>query len=123
MNKILCCFLFLTMATFGRPTHAQEVFLDGFPDVPLLEGVTELTEERIVFDTLGGTVAQTELSTPTTAKETITRYSAELPTFGWECTLIKHTLRCNLEGNLLLITDSNPNEKPGRIILRLEPTK
>lgn len=102
---------------------AAEPFIEGFPDVPLLEGLQEIESERIVFDTPSGTVAETILASESPAAGYIASYAASLPSFGWTCERQELVLRCKRDNNSLIFKVSNPKAKNGRIILRLEPKK
>jgi len=115
----------LIVAAITFPLGAQETkqaFLEGFPDVPLLEGMHEVASERIVFDAPSGTVAQTELTVSGTAKTALDQYLAALPAFGWQCQRAKNALLCVLDGNKLMFNSKNFSGKNERIILRLEPS-
>ncbi len=120
MRKILLW----TVALLTVPLNAQDIeqaFIDGFPDVPLLAGMQEIAEERLVFDTPAGTVAQSELKGEKSAKAALDRYQNALPTFGWHCERSTLKLVCLLDGNRLTFTRKTAPKKSGRIILRLEP--
>jgi len=107
----------------ATPLSAAEPFIEGFPDVPLLEGLEEIEGERIVFDTPSGTVAKTVLTAKSPAAGYIASYAASLPSFGWTCERQELVLRCKRDNNSLMFKVSNPKATNGRIILRLEPKK
>lgn len=123
MKRMTHFILGAVLAVASISAYAQQVFLEGFPDVPLLDGVNEIAEERVVFDTPAGTVAQTVLLGEKGAKEALSRYAANLPTFGWQCSHTQISLTCARDENILLFKTTETAEKSGRIILRLEPTK
>ena len=100
---------------------ADQVFLDGFPDVPLLEGMTEETADRVVFDAPSGTVAQTAIRAGLKGNEIIEAYAKELPAFGWSCTKLPTNMKCTREQNTLVFLNENASAQNGFIILRLEP--
>jgi len=123
MRNLFISIMLLSVPSVAFVADADEVFLEGFPDVPLLEGVREKQEDRVVFDTLGGTVAQTVLISEKAASTVLARYATALPTFGWQCNHSSQQLQCKREGNGLLFSSQNAGEKAARIILRLEPNK
>lgn len=99
----------------------DQVFLEGFPDVPLLQGVEEHTGDRMVFDAPSGTVAETSIRAPYSSNKLLDAYAKELPAFGWACNRLPQGLRCTLEQNALVFLDQAPDEDEALIILRLEP--
>lgn len=114
----------LLAALLTVPVTAQEtapIFLDGFPDVPLIEGVSEAASERVVFDTPGGTVAQTTLLSSTAIGKALERFEDSLGALGWTCERIKAAMNCSRDTSSLNFTDASEPGKTTRIILRLEP--
>ena len=110
-------------AALTTAAAADEKFLEGFPDVPLLEGLTEIADERVVFDTPAGTVAQTALVSDKGADEALKRYGNTLTAFGWQCKRVARALTCAREENKLLFKGEQTADSAERIILRLEPNK
>jgi len=121
MANFVISTLMLVLASCAQIAWADETFIAGFPDVPLIEGVREVTTERIVFDTPSGTVAEILITSIGPAKQVLDRYATALPAFGWLCQREALKLSCVREGNSLSFTNKNPKNKSGRIILRLEP--
>lgn len=58
-------------------------FLSGSEDVPLMEGLAEQAETRIVFDTPGGRIVDVEAAGEVTAESARRYYEASLPALGW----------------------------------------
>lgn len=100
---------------------ADQVFLEGFPDVPLLEGVEEDFGDRVVFDTPSGTVAETSIRAQKSGGTVLDAYAKELPVFGWKCDRLPQGMRCSREKNSLVFLDQAPSTSEALIILRLEP--
>ena len=72
----------------GLPATAQEAqsdsdFIADFGDVPLMKGLTELEEERVIFDTEAGTIAETVLTGKLKANDILDFYSESLKQLGW----------------------------------------
>lgn len=65
------------------PLRADSSFLEGFPDVPLLNGFAEQAEDRMIFDTVAGTIAETVLTSP--HSDALDRYESALKGLGWSC--------------------------------------
>ncbi|MBV1901128.1 MAG: hypothetical protein KUG56_05590 [Kordiimonadaceae bacterium] len=101
--------------------QAEQVFIEGFPDVPLLEGMEEQAGERLVFDAPSGTVAETVIRANKPGKAIMDAYARELTVFGWACVPQPMALRCQREKNALIFLDKAPTKKSGIIILRLLP--
>jgi len=99
----------------------EQVYIEGFPDVPLLTELSEQAADRVVFDAPSGTVAETVIRGKIPAKDIINAYAQELIPFGWDCIRQPMTLTCVREKNRLVFLNDNPAEKSGLIILRLEP--
>ncbi|MBL4837016.1 MAG: hypothetical protein JKY34_05510, partial [Kordiimonadaceae bacterium] len=101
--------------------QAEQVFIEGFPDVPLLEGMEEQAGERLVFDAPSGTVAETMILANKSGKAIIDDYARELAVFGWLCVRQPMAMRCHREKNALVFLNKAPAKKTGIIILRLKP--
>lgn len=112
--------------TFAFAGHANEdapVFLEGFPDVPLVEGVSEVEDERVVFDTPGGTVAQATLESTIGFQKALEGFASALTALGWDCSPVEAGLGCSRDESRLAF-NADPNAQSGtRIILRLEPNE
>ncbi|TNE61402.1 MAG: hypothetical protein EP335_15565 [Alphaproteobacteria bacterium] len=115
--KALSIALFATVSAMAD----SDSFIDGFPDVPLLPGLNENPDDRTVFDTPSGTVAETTLLADRPAAAVIDDYSSDLPVLGWACDRDGRTLSCRRENDKLVFFDANPGENRGIIVLRLEP--
>lgn len=80
----LCRFLALSLALWlVQPAGAATRFLSGSEDVPLMEGLAEQVETRIVFDTPGGRIVDVEAAGEVTADQARRYYEASLPALGW----------------------------------------
>ncbi len=108
-------------AAVSFSAKADQVFLEGFPDVPLLEGVEEQAGGKVVFDAPSGTVAETVIRASENSRTVLDSYIKELPVLGWKCDRLPQGLRCKREGNNLVFLDQAPNAASALIILRLEP--
>lgn len=100
---------------------SEDRFLDGFPDVPLIEGVREIVEERVVFDTPAGTVAQTVVTSNAAPTATLSNFGNALVALGWTCKQMDTLMGCDREGSKLTFRTDPESEDNTRIILRLEP--
>ena len=62
-------------------------FFDGFPDLPLMPGLTERPESAVVFDHATGQVATAVASGPVEPAAVRQFYRRTLPPLGWvpEC--------------------------------------
>lgn len=115
----LAALLFLTT----NQAVSEDRFLEGFPDVPLLDGIEEIAEERVVFDTPGGTVAQTAFVIKSPIDQLLAGYSNALTAFGWTCSRAPLVMNCVREGSKLLFKGEEDASLGKRIILRLQPSE
>lgn len=119
--KVSAVFLSLC-GFFAEGVVAEEqIFLEGFPDVPLLEDFEEQLDARVIFDAPSGTVAETVIRASVKGAKMLDSYAKELPVFGWVCLRQPATMRCTREESVLVFLDENPAAESGVIILRLEP--
>lgn len=82
----LCSTLLAVFLAVGGTDASQEQpsgFLDGFPDIPLLEGFKEIDNAHMVFDTPGGTIAKSRLES--SFGDGLIRYAQTLKALGWAC--------------------------------------
>ncbi|MFC3052216.1 hypothetical protein [Kordiimonas pumila] len=119
MRNLLLALFFITTSAWS----ADQVFLEGFPDVPLLDGLSEQADDRVIFDTPSGTVAETVIRAKIPAKQVLNTYSKELVTFGWDCARGPLSLTCERENDRLVFLDDDPDASEGIMILRLEPVE
>ena len=70
----------------GRPALAQEpaVYLSALHDFPLMEGMTEQQENRVIFDKPGGRIVEAVFDGPITPGEINDFYLDALPPLGWQ---------------------------------------
>ena len=99
----------------------EQVFIEGFPDVPLLAGLQERIEDRVVFDAPSGTVAETVIRSNKPGSLVIDEYAKELVVFGWVCARQAMNMRCTREKSVLVFLNKTPAKKTGIIMLRLQP--
>lgn len=105
------------------PAVAAERFLDGFPDIPLLPGVSEIMpENRLVFDTPSGTLAETALSATEGSARLIDRYAEALGGLGWVCRRTQARLTCLRSGQRITFESAAAKNTPSQMVrIRLEP--
>ncbi|UTW55311.1 hypothetical protein [Kordiimonas sp. SCSIO 12610] len=119
MSKLRYSFFFLSSLILP-----QETFLEGFPDVPILEGMVEIHPEgRFVFDTPSGTIAETIMISDYDEAEAIKRYSVNLIALGWNCTQSNIKLLCTRDQHRLILDTKKSTEKKTLINIRVEPNK
>lgn len=75
--------LALLLALVAQPLGAQQVFLSGIDDLPLMPGLTELPESGVVFDKPSGRIVETYAEGPVTRESVIAFYRRTLPQLGW----------------------------------------
>lgn len=78
-------FLHSTSAlAYGQSLSTDSDFIADFGDVPLMNGLTELDDERVIFDTEAGTIAETVLVGNVKGADILTFYKQSLKQLGWE---------------------------------------
>lgn len=77
----LMAFLLLSLPVIaGEPVR----FFQELPDIPLMEGLSEVEEEAYMFDKPEGRIAQASARGDNLTKEAVTLYYRQsLPQFGW----------------------------------------
>lgn len=68
----------------GKSLGNDSDFITDFGDVPLMKGLTELDEERVIFDTEAGTIAETVLVGKIKAADIQAFYEQSLKQLGWK---------------------------------------
>ena len=81
IRSLLLCF-FVSLA---GPAAAQD-FLSVSPDLPLMEGLTEIEEEAFVFDKPEGRILEAYAVGGVTQAAVIAFYRETLPQLGWAAT-------------------------------------
>ena len=109
--------------SIGFAHAADDVFIEGLPDVPQLELVTAIEGEPVIFDTPSGTVAEFTLILSASPEEAAQAYDAALTGLGWACVAESPLLTCAREENRLVFTKPEGDESGRHIMLRLEPVE
>lgn len=117
----ICAFFYVSCAVSFAPALAEDIFIDGLPDVPLLDVVSAIEGDPVIFDTPSGTVAEFSLTLNVAGHEAVARYDAALTALGWACLRKAQSMSCEREENRLVFTSPTEGHKAHRIILRLEP--
>ncbi len=74
----------LALAASGAAAAAAgKSFLGGVEDLPLMAGLTEVAEARVVFDKPGGRIVEAFAVGAVGAAEVAAFYDAALPQLGW----------------------------------------
>ena len=78
-------FFLLLPLLFVVTVHAQDAFIAGFEDLPLMEGLIQSQEDNFSFDTMQGRLIQAAASSDTLSfKEVVSYYEEVLPNLGWQ---------------------------------------
>jgi hypothetical protein len=80
-NFILSFILFLLLAT--PALAANTAYSAVIEDLPLMPGMTEMTDTAIVFDKPGGRLVETSARTDKKAADVLQFYATALPALGW----------------------------------------
>lgn len=105
----------------GASARAEESFIDGFPDVPMLSVIRALEGEPMVFDTPGGTVAEATFLLEGTAAKAMESYRESMTGLGWTCDSPTAAMHCWREENRLTFKGAAGEDGIARLVIRLEP--
>lgn len=76
--------MLLTALAGILPAGAVTRFLTGSEDVPLMEGLAEIPDTRIIFDTPGGRIVDVDTKGTVSADDVADFYRESLPALGWK---------------------------------------
>jgi len=72
-------------ASAQMPVSGDTQFFQSLPDVPLMEGLTELTDQTMEFDKPSGRIVEVYASYDSLSADQISSfYNQTLPLFGWQ---------------------------------------
>ena len=98
-------------------SHANERFVSGFEDLPLMRGMTEATESNVAFDTVHGRVLVSFAQSSEGEEKIIAFYKEALSQLGWKFNRDGEFLR----GEEILTIDFLPDGDYLAIRFSLEP--
>lgn len=81
MMRTLLIAAVLAAAAVGAA--AQERFVGGTEDLPLMAGLSEVAGRGMVFDTPAGRIVEAYARGPVTREQVLEFYAATLPQLGW----------------------------------------
>ncbi len=84
MERILC--MMAVLLVLGAPVGASAedvAYSQAIDDLPLMQNMTELPENTIIFDTPDGRIIETTTETGSDEKQVLTYYDKNLPQLGW----------------------------------------
>lgn len=83
--KQIIFILFLAFTASAATAVAQDQFVPGIEDLPLMEGL-RVEGDELVFDTPEGRIVQVEAAGPGSAEQIQAFYGEVLPQLGWQRT-------------------------------------
>ncbi|MEQ8195904.1 MAG: hypothetical protein RIB59_15590 [Rhodospirillales bacterium] len=91
LRKRLCAVLALLVLVFGAfgvfglsgGRAAAADYIAGLDELPLMQGLSENMDKRVVFDTPAGRIVEAYASGPVSASAVTAFYRATLPQLGW----------------------------------------
>ena len=98
-------------------SHANERFVSGFEDLPLMRGMTEATESNVAFDTVHGRVLVSFAQSSEGEEKILAFYKEALSQLGWKFNRDGEFLR----GEEILTIDFLPDGDYLAIRFSLEP--
>ena len=85
------CLTILALA--ATPGRAASAFVDGFDDLPLMPGLSELGGEAMTFDSPGGRIVENTVRGDVTQRAVLDFYGSTLPQLGWSQTAPRQFVR------------------------------
>ena len=116
--RLMVRILFLLLFIFATPVLADD-FLAGTEDVPLMQGLTLLTDETFDFDTEDGRLYFSKANTSVDSEKIWDFYRKTLPQLGW---VEKGSGTFMREGDVLRISidkQSLENKKSNTVVFEL----
>ena len=83
ISLVIGAFLFFAGAHFLPSAHAADNFVFGFEDLPLMDGLTQVAQDSVLFDTPQGRIVQATAVGPIDKDSVLTFYRTTLPQLGW----------------------------------------
>ncbi len=75
--------LILLLVLSAPSLAAADTFIFGFEDLPLMEGLTQVAQDSVLFDTPQGRIVQASAVGTVTKESVLTFYDLTLPQLGW----------------------------------------
>ena len=82
MLRTLVILFFVTLIV-ANPVRAADVFLSVIDDLPVMNGMTEVEDAAVSFETANGRIAEAAIVGAVPVEEVRAFYDAVLPQFGW----------------------------------------
>lgn len=84
MKKILSALLFFGFFSFSGVAAAESVFMTGFEDLPLMDGLKQSEDAAVAFDSPGGRIVEAYAQSERIEKQQVMEfYDKTLPQLGW----------------------------------------
>lgn len=96
----------------------ETVFFSEIKDIPVMEGLTELKKEALIFDKPWGRIVQVQAVGDVDQDQVLMFYWQTLPSLGWTRLVSGKFAR---EGELLLVDIQQKSKNETVLILQLEP--
>ena len=80
---INAAFIGLLVASFSASSLAASRFVTGFDDLPLMQGMTEIPDTNVSFDTTAGRIVIAFVRTSADREKIMTFYQTTLAQLGW----------------------------------------
>jgi hypothetical protein len=84
MNKLIILILIQLLFSFQIHAAGSPQFFSSIPDMPLMDGLTELTDQTVVFDKPEGRIVESVALIDGQASDSVLKFYGEtLPQLGW----------------------------------------
>ncbi|MBQ8347702.1 MAG: hypothetical protein IJY17_08915 [Alphaproteobacteria bacterium] len=84
MKKFLSALLFFGFFSFSGGAAAESVFMSGFEDLPLMDGLKQSEDAALSFDSPGGRIVEAYAQSEKIEKQKVMEfYDKTLPQLGW----------------------------------------
>ena len=83
IGLVIGAFFFFSGAHLLPSAHAADNFVFGFEDLPLMDGLTQVAQDSVLFDTPQGRIVQASAVGAVSQTAVTEFYNQTLPQLGW----------------------------------------
>lgn len=100
---------------------SEERYIEGFGDVPLLAGYSQIADQSVIFDTPAGTIAEAVLMPEIGKKADVAAYQRSLGALGWVCKKISGSTKTSHSGAIEGLVCAKDNSLLRLMLLKETP--
>lgn len=120
MKTLIRAFMLISVVLVA-PVRAQDAFVLGLPDVPVMVGLAEDTDARLEFDKEQGRIVEVVLRGTHSPQAILDYYREALPELGWVLDLSKADRLSLHRGDETLQLHADRHGRVGIVTISLSP--